>query len=154
MKISYISFGILPIGMTLLLSGCFGPEPQPLPQYTPKALEAQGKGITIAKSTPYNCVILGEVEGKDNVGNTRGVTRELLREGALNDLKNEAGNVVTGGKRIMLSITKEQVTCVAKLQGETNARSVDCTDGAPHGTISAALQSHRIHAQVFECGNK
>ena len=64
-------------------------------------------------------MILGEVEGKDNVGNTRGVTRELLREGALNDLKNEAGNVVTGGKRIMLSITKEQVTCVAKLQGET-----------------------------------
>ena len=54
----------------------------------------------------------------------------------------------------MLSITKEQVTCVAKLQGETNARSVDCTDGAPHGTIYAALQSHRIHAQVFECGNK
>ncbi len=154
MKVSALSFGALSIGAALLLSGCFGPEPQPLPQYTPKALEAQGKGITIAKSTPYNCVILGEVEGKDNVGNTRGVTGELLRESALNDLKNEAGNVASNGKRIMLAITKEKVMCQAKFQKDAKTQMVDCTDGTPQGAISARLESHRIHAQVFECGNK
>lgn len=151
MKVSSLLFGILSSGIALLLSGCLEPTPQPLPQYTPKALETQGKGITIAKSTPYNCVILGEVEGKDSVGNTRGATRELLRESALNDLKNEAGNVVADGKRIMLAITKEKVTCYATLIGQAN-NTIDCTDGVPREALSASLESHRIHAQVFECG--
>jgi len=59
----------------------------PLPQYKPKPLEAQGKGITVAKNTPYNCKVLGEVEDKDNTGNTHGATKETLREGTINDLK-------------------------------------------------------------------
>ena len=146
-----ISLGIS-IGISFLVFGCANPEPQ-LPMFKPKALEAQGKGITVAKSTPYNCIILGEVEGKDNTRGTQGATRETLREGAINDLKNEAGNVAGEGKRIMLKINKEEVLCSVLMQNGRKA-VVKCNDGLPTGAVQGELDSHRIHADVFDCGGK
>lgn len=150
-RIGLLSFA----GASLLFVGCGDPVPQ-LPAYKPKALEQQGKGITVAKSTPYNCKILGEVEGKDNTQGTSGATRELLREGALNDLKNEAGETAGAGKRLMLNITKEVVQCLAVIDGKKGATraTIDCTEGLPANAQSGTLLSHRIHAQVFECGEK
>lgn len=149
-----ISLGI-GIGISFLVFGCAEPEPQ-LPMFKPKSLEAQGKGITVAKSTPYNCRILGEVEGKDNTRGTQGATRETLREGAINDLKNEAGNAAGEGKRIMLKIDKEEVLCNALVQeGKQQVRKVvKCNDGLPSNAIQGKLDSHRIHADVFDCGGK
>lgn len=147
-KIIFFSMGI---GISLLFFGCGDPAPS-LPEYQPKALESQGRGITVAKSTPYNCKILGEVEGKDTTRGTRGAIRETLREGAINDLRNEAGATAKDGKRIMLKITKEEVQCKATFKD--GSRTVDCTNGVPQGATSASLLSHRIHADVFECGDK
>ncbi|WP_110581438.1 DUF4156 domain-containing protein [Helicobacter cinaedi] len=142
-------------GLGLLVVGCGDPVPE-LPHYKPKSLEQQGKGITIAKSTPYNCKILGEVEGKDNTNGTKGATRELLREGALNDLRNEAGDAAGVGKRIMLNITNEEVLCSVVLEGKKGKtqQTIKCTDGLPIDAINGKLLSHRIHAQVFDCGEK
>ena len=141
----------LALGVSLFIFGCGEPVPE-LPAYKPKALESQGKGITIAKSTPYNCKILGEVEGKDSTEGTQGAIRETLREGASNDLRNTAGETVAAGKRIMLKITKEEIKCRAKFKD--GVRIVDCTNGAPQDAISSKLLSHRMHADVFDCGVK
>ena len=149
-----VSLGI-GIGVSFLIFGCADPEPQ-LPMFKPKALEAQGKGITVAKSTPYNCKALGEVEGKDDTQGTQGATRETLREGAINDLKNEAGNVVGENKRIMLKIDKEEVLCNALVQENRQLlrKVVKCNDGLPSNAIQGSLASHRIHADIFDCGEK
>lgn len=82
--------------------GC-GKEPTITPEvtkspYIPKQLKEQARGITVAKDAPYSCKILGEVEGKDIVGDRRDATKELLREGAMNDLRNEA-TYITGKAR-------------------------------------------------------
>lgn len=138
----------------VFLTGCglFGGGEPPKQPYEPKKLEAQARGITVAKSTPYNCKILGEVEGKDNVGDRSGATRELLREGAINDLRNEASYVAGEGKRAMIAITKEEVKCIATV-GKAR-QNVDCTKGLPNGATNGVLVSQRIHAQVFDCGEK
>lgn len=138
------------IGVPFLFFGCIDPA-TPLPQFTPTALESQGKGITIANSTPYNCKILGEVEGKDDASGTQGVISEKLREGAINDLKNEAG-ATAPNKRIMLRITNEKVQCRGLVRNQT--RDFDCTNGIPKGVTNVIPISHRIHAEVFECGDK
>ncbi|RAX55120.1 hypothetical protein CCY99_00010 [Helicobacter sp. 16-1353] len=81
------------------------------PIFQPKPIEAQGRKITIVKYTPPNCVLLGEIDGKDSAKGTRGATYEELLDGAMNDLKNNAGYVVKDEKRAMVYITKESYTC-------------------------------------------
>ena len=100
--------GVCIFGM-VFLTGCglFDTVEPPKPQYQLKSIEAQARGVTVAKNIPYNCRILGEVEGKDNVGDRSGATRKLLRESAINDLRNEAYYVAEQGKRTMVNITKE-----------------------------------------------
>ena len=135
----------------VFLTGCglFDTVTPPKPQYQPKSIEAQARGVTVAKNIPYNCRILGEVEGKDNVGDTSGATRELLRESAINDLRNEAFYVAGQGKRTMVNITKE--VCRIFLGGAW--QSVECRDGLlPQGTQN--IYSYRIQAQVFDCGER
>lgn len=148
-----LKFGAVGAFVAIYTTGCgLFDSPEPKPPYQPKQLEAQARGITVAKSTPYNCKILGEVEGKDNVIGKSGATRELLREGAMNDLRNEASYVAGQGTRAMLSITKEEVLCTATVGGEM--QTINCTNGLPKGAKNGSLVSHRIHAQVFDCGDK
>jgi len=52
----------------------------------------------------------------------------------------------------MIRITKEDVKCSAIVGGQR--KTIDCTDGLPDGAINAYLISHRMHAQVFDCGDK
>lgn len=142
-------------GSPFLFFGCIEPEPQD-PLYIPKALESQGRGITEAKSAPYNCRVLGEVEGKDNASGTRGATKERLREGAINDLKNEAGTTTNPNNRIMIKITKEIAQCTTTLNGKNLI--VPCTydyelNKLPPQQLVYAY-SYRIHADVYDCGEK
>ena len=48
----------------------------------------------MVRTTPYNCRVLGEVEGSDNANGYDGATYESMRKSAYNDLKNEAVEVV------------------------------------------------------------
>lgn len=127
-------------------------EQLPKPPFEPKQLEARARGISIAKDSPYNCKVLGEAEGKDNALDKSGATKELLRESALNDLRNEASYIAGEGKRVMIFITREEVLCEGTVNG--TRRSINCAFSLPKSVKNAVLTSYKIQAQVFECGDK
>ena len=129
----------------LFLTGCgLFSTVEEKPPYQPKPIEAQARAVTVAKNIPYNCKILWEVEGKDSSRGTRGATKTMLREGAINDLRNEAYYVGGQGKRVMVNITKE----LCKVWNGNNWQSVDCN------ALQGNALSYRIHAQVFDCGDR
>lgn len=160
MKVAYakkLAQLLIVSGSPFLFFGCIEePEPQ-APLYTPKALESQGRGVTFADSTPYNCMILGKVEGRDYVSGRRGATREKLRESVRNELKNEAGRVVGENKRIMLRITREDVRCIVLLRNGTR-QEIQCNNpvsvGGDGNIVNLAFLSHSVEAEVFDCGEK
>lgn len=126
-------------------------DPQ-LPAYEAKTLNESARGIAVAYSVPYNCKVLGEVEGKDEAGGKAGPTFEQIREGATNDLRNQAADLVRGGQRLMLSVTKEAMVCQIRTKKD-RYQEEDCTlwNKLPDNT---QILSYRIHANVFECGEK
>ena len=145
-RMRYAQRFTIALGFGLVMVGC-GPT---LP-YAPKELEKGARTVTVAKTTPYNCKLLGEAEGKDNAEGKISPSYEQIREGALNDLRNTAADVAHG-KRAMVSPTKEKMVC-SKI-GFFGGRSgrFDCsleTMGK-----KTAIENLRIHAQVFDCGEK
>lgn len=126
-------------------------DPQ-LPAYEPKTLNENARGIAVAYSVPYNCKVLGEVEGKDEAAGKAGPTFEQIREGATNDLRNQAADLVRGGQRLMLSITKEAMICQMRTKKD-RYQEEDCTlwNKLPD---NGQILSYRINANVFECGEK
>lgn len=148
-----IKFGASGAFLAVFINGCgfFGGDDSSLPPYQPKQLESQARGITVANNTPYNCKILGEVEGKDYATGKSGATKESLREGAINDLRNEASNVVGKGKRAMVAITREVSECESTA-GFTK-KTTSCNN-LPQGATNIKPISYRIIAQVFDCGSK
>lgn len=126
-------------------------DPQ-LPPYEPKTLNESARGISVAYSIPYNCKVLGEVEGKDEAAGKAGPTFEQIRDGATNDLRNNAADLVRGGQRLMLSITKEAMICQVRTKKD-KYQEEDCTlwNKLPE---NAQILSYRISANVFECGEK
>lgn len=128
---------------SMMLAGCA------TQQYFPKTLDEKAKGIATVRTTPYGCKVLGEIEGKDNspaqpamtliIGNTL----SALRDGAMNDLRNNAVEVVgNSSKRTVLKIVSEVAYCAA---------GVDC----PNQTMeSQSIHSYLVKAEIFECGDK
>lgn len=129
------------IATSLMLVGCA------TVQYFPKALNENAKGIATVRTTPYGCKVLGEIEGKDNSPTQQGVivgnTLSALREGAMNDLRNNAVDVIgNSNKRSVLKIVSETAYCQA---------GVDC----PNQTMeSQHIHSYLVKAEIFECGDK
>lgn len=119
-----------------ILSGCVDFDP-----YVEKQLNPEARGIAIVRSTPYGCQVLGEAEGKDNIEQfTRGYSKEKLRDSALNDLRNQAAEIVgRSNKRITLRIIDEGITC----DGE-------CSQDYPNLT----MRGYKVVGQIFECGDK
>ncbi|CAD7288791.1 hypothetical protein [Campylobacter suis] len=100
--------------------------------------------MTIARSTPYNCTVLGEIGGRsDTVLGAVGANLQTLRDSAINDAKNTASQVVGANKRIMLRIFNEKAVCM-----QAN-RPVNCTEHE-----IGLIRSYRLNAQVFDCGEK
>ena len=122
------------------------------PPYEPKTLNENARGISVAYSMPYNCKVLGEVEGKDDANGKAGPTFEQIREGATNDLRNQAADLVRSGKRLMLSVTKEAMICQMRAK-KGKYQEEDCTiwNKLPD---NGQILSYRISANVFECGDK
>ena len=121
----------------LMLGGCGAP------MFSPKPLDASARGITEVRDTPYNCRVLGEAEGSDDATGYAAATLEQVRKGALNDLRNEAVAVVGTGKRITLYVLSEQALCYGEL-----GRLVGCPQNAVY------VNSYRVRAQIFDCGEK
>ena len=120
-----------------LFSGCMAP------QFTPKPLSPDSKGIAMVNSTPYSCKVLGEAEGSDEANGRMNPTIEGLRQGAINDLKNEAVEIVGLHKRVVLYIIKEEALCYWLFEG---------IKACPAGSSSAL--GYRVRAQIFDCGDK
>lgn len=162
--VKWLRFGMVGAFAVAFIVGCGGtqtPQPtqesakieqQPKPPFEPKQLEARARGISIVKDSPYNCKVLGEAEGKDNAFDKSGTTKELLRESALNDLRNEASYIAGEGKRVMIFITREEVLCEGTVNG--TRRSINCAFSLPKSVKNAILTSYKIQAQVFDCGDK
>ena len=144
--------GALCAFMAIFMVGCSffgGGDDESKPLYQPKQLDAQAKGITVAKSTPYNCKILGEVEGKDYATGKRGATKESIREGAVNDVRNQAAQVAGKGTRAMVAITKEVSECEVSVG--FMPKTVSCSN-IPSNATNPKPISYRISAQVYDCG--
>ena len=133
MKISNLTL----ICAVALLGGCGAP------MFSPKPLDASARGITEVRDTPYNCKVLGEAEGSDDATGYAAATLERVRKGALNDLRNEAVAVVGAGKRITLYILNEWALCYGE-----RGRLVGCPQNAVY------VNSYRVRAQIFDCGEK
>ncbi|WP_109078516.1 DUF4156 domain-containing protein [Aggregatibacter kilianii] len=119
-----------------VLSGCVDFDP-----YVGKQLNPEARGIATVRATPYGCHVLGEAEGKDSVDQfTRGYSKEKLRDSALNDLRNQAAEIVgRSNKRITLRIIEEGITCGG-----------ECSKDYPHLTMTG----YKVVGQIFECGEK
>ncbi|MWV61815.1 hypothetical protein DCO58_07540 [Helicobacter saguini] len=168
---SYIKYAISACSSGLLaitLSGCFGseppkPQPKPKPEFKPSSLDEKARGITIASSKPYNCKIVGESEGYEEAGNTRGATKQKMRQGAINQLKNESVHAIAEGQKVMIAIGKEEMKCRVKEQvvvGEGKKKQVqvkynevDCTTWDPIPE-NAVILSYRIYGDLYDCGAK
>ena len=115
-------------------------------QYSPKSLLPYAKGITTVESAPYGCKYLGNIEGYEEVEPSSfgvvGTTYGSVRRGALNDLKNNAVDVVKKLKRPVLFIMNEKILYMG---------NVSCTPGTYPNAIP---QSYIIEAQIFECGDR
>lgn len=125
------------IGIATMLTGC-AVEP-----FQPKALNEKAKGIATVRSTPYGCKVLGEAEGSDSYGDGMiATTLGKIRDSALNDLRNNAAEVVGNNtKRITLRIVDEKCA-----RGGYSCDSLD-------NELQRATD-YRVTAQIFECGNK
>lgn len=142
MKKQLLNLGAL-LGLSVLLSGCATQE------FFPKKLDDKAKGISTVRTTPYGCKVLGEIEGKDHTPIQKpmtmivGNTLSALRDGAMNDLRNNSIEVVGNSKkRTVLKIVSEVAYC---------ARGVDC----PAQTMdSEHIHSYLVKAEIFECGDK
>lgn len=119
-----------------VLSGCVDFEP-----YVGKQLNPEARGIATVRATPYGCHVLGEAEGKDSVDQfTQGYSKEKLRDSALNDLRNQAAEIVgRSNKRITLRIIEEGITCAG-----------ECSKDYPDLTMTG----YKVVGQIFECGDK
>lgn len=123
-----------------------------LPAYEPKRLNEEARGIAVAYSIPYTCKLLGEVEGKDNSDGKVPPSFEDIREGATNDLRNHAAELVNDDSRLLVKLTKEAMTCEMRVS-DGRYEEKDCTawEKIPQ---NGKILSYRIHANVFECGIK
>lgn len=137
------------LGLSVLLAGCATKD------FVPKQLNENAKGISTVRTTPYGCKVLGEIEGKDDIPPSDGVppiaggarlvgnSLSVMRDGAMNDLRNNAVDVVGNSKkRTVLKIVSEVAFCSA---------GVACKDQ----TIdSQYVNSYLVKAEIFECGDK
>ncbi|RDU61216.1 hypothetical protein [Helicobacter sp. MIT 14-3879] len=123
-----------------------------LPAYEPKKLNEEARGIAVAYSVPYTCKLLGEVEGKDNSDGKVPPSFEDIREGATNDLRNKASELVNEDSRILVKLTKEAMICEMRVK-DGQYEEKDCTawQKIPQ---NGKILSYRVHANVFECGTK
>lgn len=123
-----------------------------LPAYEPKRLNEEARGIAVAYSIPYTCKLLGEVEGKDNSDGKVPPSFEDIREGATNDLRNRAAELVNEDSRILVKLTKEAMTCEMRVSdGQYDEKDCTAWDKIPK---NGKILSYRIHANVFECGTR
>lgn len=126
--------------VTTLLTGCITPPSE----FVPKPLNDNAKGIATVRETPYGCKVLGEMEGFEGKHEyERTPTLAQVREGAMNDLRNRAFDVVESSKRrIVLKVIGSSVLCFG---GQA------CPE---HMYDDDYVNSYRVSAQVFECGDK
>lgn len=121
-----------------------------LPQYTPKPLIDDAKGIAVVNGVPLNCKLLGEAEGIDSSDGKAAPSFELIREGALNDLRNGVMDLVDSRDRVVLTPVKEAMTCEIRNEGDQFDEK-DCTTWTQIPNNGKILY-YRIHANVFDCG--
>lgn len=141
MKKRFLYLGIL-LGLSTVLTGCATKT------FVPKALNENAKGISTVRSTPYGCKVLGEIEGKDEKKSIAGEiiiggTLFSMREGAMNDLRNNAVEVVGNSKkRTVLKVISEVAFC---------AQGYKC----PNQEIEIQnIDSYLVKGEIFECGDK
>ena len=121
-----------------------------LPQYEPKSLMDDAKGIAVVNGVPLNCKLLGEAEGIDGSDGKSAPSFEQIREGALNDLRNGTMDIVDSRNRIILTPVKEAMTCEIRSDDDLFEEK-DCTTWTQIPNNGKILY-YRVHANVFDCG--
>lgn len=102
-------YSVVSLFMVLFLVGC---ETTPVWHQSPELMD-EARGIVESESAPYNCKSLGDITGEDVRDATERVAAGALRQGAHNDLRNQAVHVVRDpSKRIVLNIRRKHYTCL------------------------------------------
>ena len=120
-----------------------------LPQYTPKPLMEEARGIAVVNGVPLYCKLLGEAEGIDSSDGKGAPSFEQIREGAWNDLRNGTMDLVDSRSKIVLTPVKEAMTCELHMEGD-QFEEKDCTTWTQIPNNGKIL-FYRIHANVFDC---
>ncbi|MFC0309914.1 DUF4156 domain-containing protein [Gallibacterium trehalosifermentans] len=133
---------ILSILLSFILTGCVRFAP-----FSPKQLNQNAKGIATVRSIPFGCQFLGEVEGRDGYRDShhrmRAPNLSEAREGALNDLRNNAAEIADNTrKRVVLRVMQEKATCFSP------------TGACHHMNEYEAIKDYSALGAVFECGNR
>jgi hypothetical protein hcinC1_02841 len=133
--INFALLGVILFG----LSGCVNQ-----PVFRPTQLSNEARGIALASSSPYNCYIIGEVEGRSETEiGAENADMESLRASALNDAKNKAFYIAGISHRIMLREIAKEAICFQ------NGDTFTCNKKRP-----AFIKSYTIRAEIFDCNAK
>ena len=123
-----------------------------LPQYMVEPLLEEAKGIAVVNGVPLNCKLLGESEGLASSDGKSAPSFEMIREGALNALRNNVIDLGDPRDRIILTPIKEAMTCEFRLEN-SQFEEKDCTQWTQIPNNGKILY-YRIHANVYDCGVK
>lgn len=138
-KILIFGFGIM-----AMLGGCTVKE------FTPKALNSGADRIAVVSQLLSNCKYISDVYGYDErpdvVGEVTYMTKERMRQGALNDMKNKAIGVALELKRPTILIKREKPVC---------SRLFVAKECDPNKDLSNYIVvKYSIEGEIYDCSDK
>jgi len=143
MKLFRFALGL--VGVTLLFVGCGGGGNTGIAdgeEGESGYMDLDPTQVTVAKSIPYNCKLLGEVQGSFG-----SLSPDAIREEALTDARTKAAQVVGSENRTTIVITREVATCKGK-----GGKDYTCSPASAKVVPPGAVLTHTFEAQVFDCG--
>lgn len=121
------------MGALLVLASC-----SQLPEFTAKPLNNNAKQISVVREIPYGCRVVGNVSGLDSEHKGQRFPRlDMVREGALNDLRNNSADLLGKRQNMHVRIINEYATCFIK----------DCENLKDDDIV----KSYHVEAQILEC---
>lgn len=126
------------IPLWLLLTGCS------VKHYAQKPILYGADSIPVTSVSPSSCKYVGDVQGNDgtDIKDSPGRKGEV-RQGALNNLRNNAFGVASKLTQPVIYITQEEANCVGFGIYPCDPKTI---------SGGSSVQNYIIKGQIFECG--
>ncbi|TQR60795.1 DUF4156 domain-containing protein [Campylobacter troglodytis] len=137
-------------GVLLLLSACVGQIP-----YTVTPLKDEAKAVIFTQSKPSGCLFIGEQEGTarqiQGLSPAQFADKELLRESARNDLRNNVLPLINLGKEKRFLIHVEKELCKITTGVEKNCDNVITQPALLSFQAVEFTSAVKITGGIYEC---